>query len=64
MQFKSILSFIILALCVSTVAAQPDLQITKKITRTMPGMEQMATAELPPAFAKQIQELSNPVSTV
>ncbi|HEY0459543.1 MAG TPA: hypothetical protein VGC97_10430 [Pyrinomonadaceae bacterium] len=63
MKFKLVLSFIFLALCVSAGFAQTDLQITKKVSRTMPGMVQIPTEQMTPAMAKHLKEM-NEVTTM
>ena len=64
MNFKSVLSFIFLALFVPAVFAQNELQIKKKVSRTMPGMAQLPTDQMTPEMAKQLKEISETTTTV
>lgn len=47
-----------------SAAAQSDLLITKRSTRTMPGMENLPTGVLSPAMRKQMDEMRTSTTTV
>jgi len=51
-------------ICVAASFAQTDLQVKKKVTRTMPGMEQIPTGALSPEMKKQLNDMKSSTATV
>lgn len=64
MKFKLVLGFIISALFVSVSFAQTDIQIKKKTSRTMPGMEKIPTGQMAPEAAAALKKINDTQTTV
>jgi hypothetical protein len=64
MKTRSILNLVLMALAAQAAFGQSDLQITKRSSRTIPGVSQMPTGVLTPQMAQQFKEMTNNTATV
>jgi len=64
MKFKLVLGFIISALFVSANFAQTDIQIKKKTSRTMSGMDKIPTGQMAPEAAAALKKINETQTTV